>query len=66
MIEIIDTQYLTSKEAAKRYGYSSSWFQMRRSKNLSPKFIKFHGKGKVLYPLKETDEWFKEMLKLKI
>jgi predicted DNA-binding transcriptional regulator AlpA len=58
MIEIMGKQYITDKEASKRYGYSVSWFQQLRSKKEPPNFIKIRGKGKVYYPLKDTDEWF--------
>lgn len=60
MIEIMGKSYLTEKEASKRYGYSISWFRITRKKNKGeyPKYIKLQGKGRVLYPLLETDQWF--------
>ena len=60
MINILGTEYITDKEAAQRYGYSQSWFQQRRCKHLAPKFVKLQGKGKVFYPVTETDQWFRE------
>lgn len=60
MKEILGITYMSSKEAASRYGYSDSWFKKRRMEGSSPKFIKFQNKGKILYPLDETDKWFKE------
>lgn len=59
MLEIFGKKFITDKEASKRYGYSKSWFQQRRCKKLFPKFFRLNGNGKVLYPLDETDEWFK-------
>jgi hypothetical protein len=49
--------YMTDIEASKRYKYSRSWFQRARWAGTGPPFLKFS--GKVLYPIKETDEWFK-------
>ncbi len=49
--------YLTETEASSRYGYSRQWFQRERWKGTGPKFSKING-GKILYPIKETDEWF--------
>jgi hypothetical protein len=49
--------YLNETEASVRYGYSKQWFQRERWKGTGPKFIKING-GKILYPIKETDEWF--------
>lgn len=60
MREIIGKMYLTEKEAARRYGYSTSWFQSRRNKHLPPTFMKISNQGKVYYPLKETDDWFQK------
>lgn len=60
MIKILGTEYITDKEAAQRYGYSQSWFQQRRCKNLPPMFVKLQGKGKVFYPLDATDQWFRQ------
>jgi len=49
--------YLNETEASIRYGYSRQWFQRERWKGTGPQFLKINS-GKVLYPLKETDEWF--------
>lgn len=57
---ILGITYMTSKEAASRYGYSDSWFKKRRMNRWPPKFVKLQRKGKVLYPLVETDAWFKD------
>lgn len=60
MIEIMGTKYLSEKEASKRYGYSQKWFQKRRYSNLPPPYMKLQNKGKIFYPLSETDAWFKK------
>lgn len=62
MVVILGVTYITDKEAAQRYGYSVSWFQKLRMKKESPKFIKLRGKGKVLYPIDELDQWFRQNL----
>lgn len=59
MKEIMGVTYLSDKEAACRYGYSQSWFRFCRSKKKGPKFVRLQGRGKALYPITETDEWFK-------
>lgn len=51
--------YLTEAEAVNRYGYSRSWFQRERWKGTGPEFIKSE-RGKIFYPIKETDAWFCE------
>lgn len=56
MIDILGIKYITEKEASLRYGYSTSWFQQKRSQNLPPPFVKL--KGKVLYSLDKLDKWF--------
>lgn len=60
MKNILGVVYMTSKEAEHRYGYSKSWFQQRRMNRWPPKFVKLQNRGKVYYPLVETDEWFKK------
>ena len=50
--------YINETEAAYRYGYSIAWFQRARCKGGGPSFIKINN-GRVLYPVKETDKWFK-------
>ncbi len=52
----IDQIFLTEKQAAERYQYTRAWFQKRRYKGDGPKFLKVV--GKILYPLKKTDDWF--------
>ena len=59
MISIMGINYLTDKEASSRYGYSIAWFRKMRSLGIGPNYIKMMTKGKVLYPLDITDEWFK-------
>lgn len=49
--------YIDDKQANERYGYSRAWFQRCRWAGNGPPFLKF--RGKVLYPLEETDAWFK-------
>lgn len=60
MIEILGIKYLSSKEASIRYGMSINWFAIRRYQKNSPPYTQLQKKGKILYPLHETDEWFKE------
>jgi phage pi2 protein 07 len=60
MKEILGIKYMSTKEAVNRYGYSQSWFQQRRMNGFQPKFVKIQNKGKVYYPVNETDEWFKK------
>lgn len=60
MIEIMGEKFLTEKEAASRYGYSTNWFAKARYEGKSPKFVRLNGKGRVLYPMYETDIWFKD------
>jgi len=50
--------YLNETEASFRYGYSIAWFQRQRWQGTGPSFIKIYN-GRVLYPIKETDKWFK-------
>jgi predicted DNA-binding transcriptional regulator AlpA len=62
MKEILGIKYITDKECATRYSYSQSWFQKRRANKQDPKFMQLQGRGKVYYPLDETDKWFKDNL----
>jgi predicted DNA-binding transcriptional regulator AlpA len=62
MIEMIGSSYITEKEAARRYGYSKSWFEKKRMLNKGPRFIQLNFHGRVLYPLDETDKWFSERM----
>lgn len=52
--------YITEREAAERYNLSTYWFQRSRWAGNGPAFVKLP--GKVLYPVKETDEWFSSRL----
>lgn len=65
MISIMGINYLTDKEASMRYGYSIAWFRKMRGLKLGPNYIKLMTKGKVLYPLDATDEWFKQRMIMK-
>jgi hypothetical protein len=60
MIELLGIKYISDKEASKRYGYSTSWFQKKRSQKKPPPYIQLLGKGKILYPIDKTDKWFME------
>lgn len=62
MIVIMNKEYLTLKDAAKRYGHSPSWFIRERENGEGPPFIQLKEHGRVLYPLKETDEWFSKKM----
>lgn len=63
MIEILGMKYLTDKDASKRYGFSQSWFQKARYEGNGPVCVQLKKKGKVLYPLEQTDEWFRTNLR---
>lgn len=66
MIDFMGVKYITDKEASKRYGYSKSWFAKKRALGQDPKFIQLGKKQtRVLYPLDKTDEWFKELIRMK-
>ena len=52
----LEKLYINDIEAAYRYSYSRQWFQRARWAGDGPKYVKV--RGKVLYPLKETDAWF--------
>lgn len=66
MIDILGKKYLTDKEASDRYGYSQRWFIKQRQLKKGPKYFQLKGgKGRVLYPLIETDKWFKDNLEEK-
>jgi len=64
MIEILGKNYLSVKEASKRYGYSIHWFQARIFKKEKPSFLQLEGKGRIYYPVEETDQWFKDQLRI--
>lgn len=63
MIEMMGEQYLTEKEAAKRYGYSQSWLNRARVQGYGPRYIQLRVHGRILYPLDDTDKWFKDKMK---
>lgn len=63
MIDILGIKYISEKEAVTRYGHSPSWFQKQRLNDLPPYCVRLQGKGKVYYPVEETDKWFKDNLK---
>jgi hypothetical protein len=62
MIEMMGEQYLTEKEAEKRYGYSSSWFARSRVQKFGPHYVQLKPHGRVLYPLESTDKWFRSKM----
>lgn len=62
---MMGAQYLTEKEAAQRYGYSQSWLNRARVQKYGPPYIQLRNHGRVLYPLIETDGWFKQQMKEK-
>ncbi len=57
----VEKLYINEAEASVRYGYSRKWFQRERSKGTGPLFMKING-GKILYPVKETDQWFQSFV----
>lgn len=59
-----DSIFINEDQAAERYCYSKPWFQKQREKNEGPPYIKISSSptGKILYPVKETDEWFKSKM----
>lgn len=65
MIDILGRKFITDKEASERYNYSQTWFQHARLKKTGPKYVQIKDKGRVLYPLIETDEWFKVRMEMK-
>lgn len=60
VITILDRVYMTDKEASARYGYSQSWFRLRRHDKKEPHYLKVN--GKVLYDMIETDLYFENLL----
>lgn len=66
MITILGKNYMTDKEASKRYGYSRAWFILKRHQRQGPPFVRLNGKGKTLYAVDETDLWFKQHLQEQI
>jgi hypothetical protein len=54
--------YLNEKEAAERYNLSRQFFQRARWRGEGgPSYVKLT--GKILYPILETDAWFKSHLR---
>lgn len=65
MIKIMNKDFMTTKEASKRYGFSAGWFEMRRKMSMEPDYIQSDiKKGRVLYDAEKTDEWFKRFMKM--
>jgi antibiotic biosynthesis monooxygenase (ABM) superfamily enzyme len=62
MVTYMGEVYLTEREAAKRYNYSVYWFQKKRYEQRGPRYKKVGMSRRVLYPLIETDEWFKNQI----
>jgi len=65
MIKILGKEFMNDKEAADRYGYSQSWFIKARVQSNGPKYIQVAENSRVLYPVIETDEWFKKKMEMK-
>ena len=61
MIKLLGLEYITDKEASLKYGFSQDWFKKVRVQKRGPKYIKLE--GKVLYPVHDTDEWFRKNIK---
>lgn len=61
MININGKDYISDKECEKYFGFSRDWFQKQRSLKKGPPYIKIE--GKVLYDLKETEQWFENHMK---
>jgi hypothetical protein len=64
MIKILNKDFITTKEASKRYGFSAHWFEDRRRMSLEPDYIQGVEKGRVLYDVEKTDEWFRRFMKM--
>jgi predicted DNA-binding transcriptional regulator AlpA len=62
---MLGKQFITDKEASERYGYSQSWFLKARANSTGPKYVQIKDAGRVLYPLAETDAWFKTRMEMK-
>lgn len=60
MIEILGKKYINQKEAAQKFGFSTSWFELQRHLKKPPKYIKLQ--GKILYELEKVTEWFAKQL----
>lgn len=64
MIKIFERDFMTTKEASKRYGFSVGWLMDRRLTGLDPDFCQNVERGRVLYDVEKTDEWFKRFMKM--
>ena len=62
MMQMIGINYLTEKEASNRYGYSKSWFEKKRLEHKGPRYIRLNFNSRILYPVDETDNWFKSRM----
>lgn len=60
MLQLFGKTYLTAKEASSRYGYSESWFYVRRHKKIDPPYVKIG--GKLFYDKDVLDDWFKSRI----
>lgn len=60
---IFGKEYLTRKEAARRYSTTVSWFKHKQQKHEEPHFIKIGQKGRTYYSVEKTDEWFRNNMK---
>jgi hypothetical protein len=58
MIELFGKKYMTEKEAANKYGYSVSWFKMKRFNKLEPNYSKLE--GKIYYDCELLEKYFKD------
>lgn len=65
MVEILGMKYITEKEASQRYGYSQAWFVKARRQGYGPHYIQIMTFGRILYPVEDTDEWFKKRMESK-
>lgn len=63
MLTLNGIEYITEKEASKRFGFSVSWFKKLRQKKEAPRHVKIMGRGKVYYPVKDLAEWFRDNIK---
>lgn len=63
MSKVIGIEYLSVKEASRRYGRSISWFRERKKNKKAPYPFQLGGKGKLFYHLEKTDTWFQENMK---
>jgi hypothetical protein len=61
MLEFQGKIYITDKEASKRYGYSTAWFQKQRWRKAGPPYIRLI--GKIYYVLDDIDKWFSNRLR---